>query len=104
MKTIMPAFAAFVWIAVLAPAGAQGQTPELCGLYRAVVVETRDPAGLDRLLVAAPAITAGPAWAERVYMKKPFRAAQASAGDAVYLQFEGCSPTSPVIVGFARQR
>lgn len=104
MTKIIPAFAALAWIAVLAPAGAQGQTSELCGLYRAVVVETRDPAGLDRLLVTIPAISAGPAWAERVYTKKPMRAAKASAGDAVYLQFEGCSPASPVIVGFARRR
>lgn len=75
---------------------------ETCGLHRAEVVETSDPQGRDRLRVLAPSANADPLWAERVYPKKPLRAAAASPGDLIFILFEACDPARPVMIGFAR--
>lgn len=73
-----------------------------CAVHRASVTLAVDPKGRDRLQVLAPNVSAEPLWAERIYAKKQLRAATASAGDQIFLMFEGCDLARPVMIGFAR--
>lgn len=82
--------------------GALAQSEMPCGLHRGFVADTRDPEGRDRLQVAIPSIGEARLWAERLYAKKPLRAPAAAVGDPLFIQFEGCDPARPIVVGFAR--
>jgi hypothetical protein len=92
--------AALVLSAASSPALAQSET--LCGLHRGFVTDTRDPDGRGRLQLSIPSAGSDRPWAERLYPRKPFRVATASIGDQVFVQFEACNPTRPLVIGFAR--
>jgi hypothetical protein len=89
-------------LAMVMLSGARAQTDTDCGLHRAFVEETRGPENRDRLGLSIPAAGITRIWAERVYAKKPFRAAAVGVRDQVFVQFEACDPARPVVIGIAR--
>jgi hypothetical protein len=71
----------------------------LCGIYRALVVNATDPTGQGRLLVQVPAVSgAASQWAMPCFPASP-SGELPSVGETVWVAFEACDVDSPVWLG-----